>query len=46
MSSLGDSSGAFIFVKGTIAVPNTAPADAATNNPNKKSNIQKLRSIY
>ena len=35
-SSLCDYSDAYIFVKGTISVNNTAAADAAVNNTNKK----------
>ena len=35
-SSLCDCSDAFILVKGTITVENTAAAEAATNNANKK----------
>ena len=35
-SSLCDYSDAYIFVKGTISVNNTAPADANANNTNKK----------
>ena len=33
--SLGDYSDAYIFVKGTIAVNNTAAADADANNTNQ-----------
>ena len=36
MSSLCDYSDAYILVKGTITVPNTATADADANNTNKK----------
>ena len=39
---LCDHSGAYILVNRTISVENTAAAPAAV----KKSNIQKLRSIY
>ena len=39
-SSLCDYSHAYILVKGTITVPNTAAADADANNVNKKSNIK------
>ena len=35
-SSLCDHSDAFIYVKGTIAIPNTVAAGTATNNVNKK----------
>ena len=35
-SSLCDYSDAYILVKGTISVNNTATADAAANNTNKK----------
>ena len=35
-SSLCDYSDAYVRVKGTITVPNTAVADADTNNANKK----------
>ena len=35
-SSLCDHSDAYILVKGTITVPNTADAGAAVNNTNKK----------
>ena len=35
-SSLCDYSDAYIFVKGTITVPNTVAAGAAVNNANKK----------
>ena len=35
-SSLCDYSDAYILVKGTITVPNTAAAGAAINNTNKK----------
>ena len=35
-SSLCDYSDAYILVKGTITVPNTAAADADANNANKK----------
>ena len=38
-SSLCDYSDAYILVKGTITVSNTAAADANANNANKKSNI-------
>ena len=38
-SSLCDYSDAYILVKGTISVNNTAAADAAVNNDDKKSNI-------
>ena len=34
--SLCDCSDAYILVKGTITVPNTAPTDADANNANKK----------
>ena len=37
--SLCDYSDAYIFVKGTITVNNTAAAGADANNTNKKSNI-------
>ena len=36
MSNLCDYSDAYIFVKGTITVPNTAAAGPAVNNANKK----------
>ena len=36
MSSLCDYSDAYILVKGTIIVPNTAAQGAAVNNNNKK----------
>ena len=36
-SSLCDYSDAYILVKGTITVPNTAAADANANNANKKA---------
>ena len=35
-SSLGDYSDAYILVKGTITVNNTASNGAATNNTNKR----------
>ena len=35
-SNLCDYSDAYIFVKGTITVPNTVAAGAAVNNTNKK----------
>ena len=35
-SSLFDFSDAYILVKGTLTVPNTAAADANANNANKK----------
>ena len=35
-SSLCDHSDAFIYVKGTIAIPNTVAAGTATDNVNKK----------
>ena len=35
-SSLCDCRDAYILVKGTVAVPNTAAADADANNANKK----------
>ena len=35
-SNLCDYSDAYIHVKGTIIVPNTAAADASVNNTNKK----------
>ena len=35
-SKLCDYSDAYILVKGTIIVPNTAPAGSAVNNTNKK----------
>ena len=35
-SSLWDYNDAYIHVKGTITVPNTAPAGAAADNANKK----------
>ena len=35
-SSLCDYSDALIYVKGTIAIPNTVAAGTATNNVNKK----------
>ena len=38
-SSLCDYSDAYILVKGSITVNNTASAGAAVNNTNKKSNI-------
>ena len=38
-SSLCDYSHAYILVKGTITVPNTAEPDANANNVGKKSNI-------
>ena len=43
-SSLCNYSHAYILVKGTITVVNTAAADADANNTNK--NIIKLCSIY
>ena len=45
-SSLCDYSDSYIFVKGTITVANTKSAGAAVTNIDKKSNIQKLCSIY
>ena len=45
-SCLCDYSDAYIFVKGNIFVNNTAAEGAAVNNINKKSNIQKVCSIY
>ena len=39
-SSLCDYSDAYILVKGTIAVNNTAAADADANNTNKKVNFK------
>ena len=44
-SSLCDYSDTYILVKGNISVNNTAADGAAANNT-KKSNIQKLCSIY
>ena len=44
-SSLSDYSDAYILVKGNLPVNNTAAADAAANNTNKK-NIKKLCAIY
>ena len=38
-SNLCDCSDTYILVKGTITVPDTAAADAAVSNTNKKSNI-------
>ena len=38
-SSLCDYSDAYVHVKGTITVDNTAAAPADANNTNKKSNI-------
>ena len=38
-SSLCDYSDAYILVKGTITVNNTAAADTDANNTNKKNNI-------
>ena len=38
-SSLCDYNDAYILVKGTITVPNTAAVDVDVNNANKKSNI-------
>ena len=38
-SGLCDYSDAYILVKGTIIISNTAAADADANNTNKKSNI-------
>ena len=38
-SSLCDYSDAYILVKGTITVPNTAAADADANKVGKKSNM-------
>ena len=38
-SSLCDYSDAYVHVKGTIVVNNTAAASAAANDTNKKSNI-------
>ena len=38
-SSLCDYSDAYILVKGTITVNNTAAADANANNTGKKSNV-------
>ena len=35
-SNLCDCSGAYILVKGTKTVPNTAPAGVAVNNTNKR----------
>ena len=35
-SNICDYSDAYILVKGTITVPNTAAEDAAVNNTNKK----------
>ena len=45
-SSLCGYSNAYILVKGTIAVTNTAAQAAAANNVNKKGNIYTLCSIY
>ena len=46
-SSLCDYSDAYIIVKGTITVNNTAAAaDAAANNTNKKVIFKKLSSTY
>ena len=45
-SSLCDYSDAYILVKGTISVNNTADDGAAANNANKKVIFQKLCSIY
>ena len=36
MSNLSDYSDAYILVKGTITVANTAASDSDTNNPNKE----------
>ena len=44
-SSLCDYSDAYILIKGNISVNNTAADGAAADNT-KKSNIQKLCSIY
>ena len=38
MSNLCDYIVAYILVKGTITVPNTAAAGVSVNNTNKKSN--------
>ena len=38
-SSLCDYSDAYILVEGTITVPNTAAAEAAVNNTNKRKII-------
>ena len=45
-SSLCDCSDAYILVKGTISISNTAAADAAVNKTNKKVIFKKLCSIY
>ena len=45
-SSLCDYSDAYILVKGTIAVKNTAAADAEANNTNKKVIFKKLCPIH
>ena len=39
-SSLSDYSDAYILVKGTITVNNTAAAGADANNTNKKVNVK------
>ena len=39
-SNLCDYSAAYILVKGTIAVPNTAAAGAAANNTHKNSYLK------
>ena len=38
-SNLCDYSDSYMLVKGTITIPNTAVADAAEKNTNKKNNI-------
>ena len=45
-SSLCDYSDAYILVRGTITVPNTAAADADANNTNKKVIFKNVCSIY
>ena len=39
-SNLCDCSDAYIFVKGTLTVPNKAAAGASVNNTNKKVKIK------
>ena len=41
-----DTNDAYIIVKGTITVPNTAAAGEAVKKTNKKNNVQKLCSFY
>ena len=45
-SSLCDYSDAYIVVRGTITVPNTADADADANNTNKKVIFKNVCFIY